>query len=218
MDKDWLFATDEYICDLRTFVVLVKDKKIFCTKRETEMNMHLYFETERLIVRQYVLSDVDELFQVMSDIRVHTYTKDKGNPWSRQRTEEYIKYMINKDFKTLDCFYGAVIEKNTNRLIGLCGLNPYKANEPEIEWKMGVPYWNKGYATELGKQIIKESFAATGIKGIYGMAQPENIASRKVLVKIGMKYLGNQIFRNHEDSFYYIANLKQCSHANICVD
>ena len=39
------------------------------------------------------------------------------------------------------------------------------------------------------------------------MAQPENIASRKVLEKIGMKYLGNQIFRNHEDAFYYIANL-----------
>ncbi len=59
LDKDWLFATDEYICDLRTFVVLVKDKKIFCTKRETEMNMHLFFKTERLIVRQYVLSVVD---------------------------------------------------------------------------------------------------------------------------------------------------------------
>lgn len=180
--------------------------------------MHLFFETERLIVRQYVLSDIDALFQVMSDIRVHTYTKDKDNPWSIQRTEEYIKYIINKNFKTLECFHGAVIEKNTNRLIGLCGLNPYKANEPEIEWKMGVPYWNKGYATELGKQIIKESFATTEIKGIYGMAQPENAASRKVLVKIGMKYLGNQIFRNHEDSFYYIANLNQCSHANIGIE
>ena len=94
--------------------------------------MHLYFETERLIVRQYVLNDTDELFGIMSDIRVHIYTKDKNNPWDKQRTEEYVKYMINKNFKTLDCFHGAVIEKNTNQLIGLCGLNPYKENEPEI--------------------------------------------------------------------------------------
>ena len=170
--------------------------------------MHLYFETDRLLVRQYMISDIGELFQIMSDSRVHTYTKDKNNPWNEQRTEEYIKFMINKDFKTLDCFHGAVIEKSANQLIGLCGLNPYKSYEPEIEFKIGVPYWNKGYATELGKQIIKESFATTGIKGIYGMAQPENIASRKVLAKIGMKYLGNQVFRNHEDSFYYIDNLK----------
>ena len=151
--------------------------------------MHLYFETDRLIVRQYMISDIGELFKIMSDIRMHKYTKDKNNPWDEQRTEEYIKYMINKDFKTLDCFHGAVIEKSANQLIGLCGLNPYKSCEPEIEFKIGVPYWRKGYATELGKQIIKESFAATDIKGIYGMARPENIASRKVLVRIGMKYL-----------------------------
>ncbi len=170
--------------------------------------MHLYFETDRLIVRQYMISDIGELFKIMSDIRMHKYTKDKNNPWDEQRTEEYIKYMINKDFKTLDCFHGAVIEKSANQLIGLCGLNPYKSCEPEIEFKIGVPYWRKGYATELGKQIIKESFATTDIKGIYGMARPENIASRKVLVRIGMKYLGNQVFRNYEDSFYYIGNLK----------
>lgn len=170
--------------------------------------MHLYFETERLLVRQYMLSDMDKLCRVMSDIRVHTYTKDKNHPWDIQRTEDYIRYMMEKDFKTLDCFHGAVIEKSTNQLIGLCGLNPYKVDEPEIEFKIGAPYWGRGYATELGKQIIKDSFAATDIRGIYGMAQPENMASRKVLEKIGMKYLGNQIFRNHEDSFYYIASLK----------
>lgn len=174
--------------------------------------MHLYFETERLIVRQYLLKDIDELFQVMSDSRVHTYTKDKNNPWGKQRTEEYIKYMMSKDFKTLDCFHGAVIEKNTNRLIGLCGLNPYKENEPEIEFKLGVSYWGEGYATELGKQIIQDTFAATNIMGIYGIAQPENSASRRVLEKIGMQYLGNQIFRNQEDSFYYIANSKPPLH------
>lgn len=169
--------------------------------------MYLFFETERLIVRQYTLNDVDQLFQVMSDSRVHTYTKDKNNPWDEQRTEEYIKYMVKRDFKTLDCFHGAVIEKHTNQLIGLCGLNPYKENEPEIEFKIGVPYWGKGYAIELGKQMIQDSFAVTHIKGIFGMAQPENTASRKVLKKIGMKYLGNHIFRDHEDSFYYIANV-----------
>lgn len=169
--------------------------------------MYIYFETERLIVRQYLLNDVDELFRVMSDSRVHTYTKDKNNPWDEQRTLEYIQYMMERDFKTLDCFHGAVIEKDADRLIGLCGLNPYQEKEPEIEFKLGVPYWGKGYAAELGKQMIQDAFAAADIQGIYGMAQPENTASRKVLEKIGMKYLGNQMFRGHEDSFYYISNI-----------
>lgn len=171
--------------------------------------MRFYFETKRLTVRPYLLSDVDGLFRVMSDKRVHTYTKDRDNPWDRQRTEEYIKYMIRQDFRTLDCFHGAVLEKSTGLLIGLCGLNPYQAKEPEIEWKLGVPYWGKGYATELGKQMLQGAFASTDSKGIFGMAQPENKASRRVLEKIGMQYLGDRVFRNHESSFYYISRPEQ---------
>lgn len=116
--------------------------------------------------------------------------------------------MIDRNFQSLDCFHGAVIEKSSHQLIGLCGLNPYQENEPEIEFKLAPSFWHKGYATELGKQIIKEAFAVTNISGIYGMSMPENIASRKVLEKIGMHYIGNRLFRDQEDSFYYIAKPK----------
>lgn len=165
-----------------------------------------YFVTERLVVREWLLDDIAGLLKVMSDVRVHTYTKDKNNPWDRQRTEKYIRFMVEKEFRSLDNYHGAVIEKKTNQIIGLCGLNPYKEREPEIEWKLGVPFWGKGYATELGIQMIEEAFAATNIKGIYGMAQPGNTASRRVLEKIGMEYIGNQAFRDCEDAFYYISN------------
>lgn len=163
-----------------------------------------YFETERLIVRQYTIADIDELYQIMCDSRVHIYTKDKNHPWDRTRTKEYIDFMIRKDFKSLDCFHGAVIEKSMNQLIGLCGLNPYRPKEPEIEWKLGTSFWGNGYATELGKQIIRESFDKSDIKGIYGIAQLDNQASRRVLQKIGMEYMETNIFRDHEDAFYYI--------------
>ena len=169
---------------------------------------HLYFETDRLLVRQYTLCDIEPLFQVMSDCRVHTYTKDKDNPWNMQRTGKYVKFIIDQNFQTLDCFHGAVIEKSTNHLIGLCGLNPYRPDEPEIEFKIGVSHWGKGYATELAKQIVRDAFATTNIKGIYGMAQPDNVASRRVLEKTGMTYIGIQVFRNHEDAFYYIGHCK----------
>lgn len=168
----------------------------------------LYFETERLLVRRYTPEDLDELFQVMSDPRVHTFTKDRNNPWDRQRTEKYLQYMIDRDFQTLDCFHGAVIGKQTGRLMGFCGLNPYREKEPEIEFKIGTPYWGRGCATELGKGLLRAAFAATNIKGVYGMAQPENVASRRVLEKIGMGYLGRRTFRDHEACFYYIAGGK----------
>ena len=52
--------------------------------------------------------------------------------------------------------------------------------------------------------MIQEAFVSTDILGIYGMAELKNTASRKVLEKIGMEYLGNQLFRGQEDAFYYV--------------
>lgn len=169
--------------------------------------VHIYFETQNLLVRQYMTHDIEELYEVMSDPLVHQYTKDKNHPWDKHKTEQYVKFFIAKNFVTVDCFHGAVIEKASNKIIGLTGLNPYKEKEPEIEWKFGVSYWNKGYATEIGKEMIKEAFRTTNIVGIYGMAEPENTASRKVLQKIGMKYLGINEFRGQKDAFYYIGRL-----------
>ncbi|MEA5039558.1 MAG: GNAT family N-acetyltransferase [Clostridiaceae bacterium] len=167
----------------------------------------MYLETQNLLVRQYTMNDIDGLYKIMSHPQVHQYTKDKNHPWDRLKTEQYIQFFINKNFVTLDCFHGAIIEKASNNMIGFAGLNPYKKNEPEIEWKLGVAYWNKGYATEIGKEIISEAFRTTNIIGIYGMAEPENTASRRVLQKIGMKYLGINEFRDQKDAFYYIGRL-----------
>jgi ribosomal-protein-alanine N-acetyltransferase len=169
----------------------------------------IYCETQNLIVRQYTINDIDGLYEIMSNPQVHRYTKDQNHPWDKLKTEQYIQFFINKNFVALDCFHGAIIEKTSNKIIGLTGLNPYKEREPEIEWKLGASYWNKGYATEIGKEIIKEAFRTTNILGIYGMAEPENIASRKVLQKIGMKYLGINEFRDQKDAFYYIGNVKE---------
>ena len=172
---------------------------------EEIIETQIFFDTPQLIVRQYTRDDTTALFRIMSNVRVHDYTKDRNRPWTLQRTEDYIHFMVNKDFRTVDCFHGAVIEKASGQLIGLCGLNPYEPNEPEIEFKLGVPFWGKGYATELGVQILRCAFATGKVKGVYGMAHPENIASRRVLEKLGMHYLGERQFRDQTDSFYYIS-------------
>jgi RimJ/RimL family protein N-acetyltransferase len=138
----------------------------------------------------------------MSDSRVHTYAS--GNPWTLEHTANYIKFMLEKNFKTLELFHGACVLKSNNTIIGLTGLNPYLPKKPEIEWKFGVPFWGNGYATEIGKAIIKEAFKTTDIELIYGMAHPQNLASMKVMEKLGMTSIGLQDFRGNQDMFYQI--------------
>ena len=162
----------------------------------------IYLETERFYLRQWKNDDAEELYKIMSDSRVHTFTGD--SPWTPERTNGYIGYILEKDFKTLESFHAACVLKAYNSIIGLAGLNPYLPEQPEIEWQFGVPFWGKGYATEIGKAIIKAAFASTDIKAIYGMVNPENKASMKVMEKLGMTGLGLRDFRGEQDMFYII--------------
>lgn len=163
---------------------------------------YVYLETERFYIRQWNINDLEELHEVMSDSRVHTYASSK--PWTIEHTSKYIKFMLNKNFRTLELFHGACVLKSNNAIIGLTGLNPYLPNKPEIEWKFGVSFWGNGYATEIGKAIIKEAFKSTDIELIYGMVNPQNKASIRVMDKIGMSCIGLHDFRGNQDIFYQI--------------
>lgn len=164
---------------------------------------HRYFETDRLIVRQWVRDDIPALLDIMSDSRVHTYTGN--NPWSLEHVEKYIQFMLDSNFQTLDWFHGACILKETKQLVGITGLNRYLPKQPELEWQFGVPFWGNGYATEVGRAAIRGAFEATDITCIYGMANPDNKASMKALENIGMTCIGLHEFHGRTDVFYRIS-------------
>ena len=137
----------------------------------------VYLETPRFTIRQWQLADAEVLWKIMADPRVHHYTGDK--PWSLERAGNYIRLMLEKDFKTLEVFHGACVLKDNAEIIGFTGLNPYLPRQPELEWQFGVPYWGKGYATEIGKAVIEAAFASTDIERIFGMVNPQNKASMR---------------------------------------
>lgn len=161
---------------------------------------YIYYETPRLIVRQWEPADATALQAIMGDARVHTYTGDL--PWDMARTKGYMDYLIELDFRTLEIYHGACILKDTGKLIGFTGLNPYLPLQPELEWQLGVAHWGKGYASEVGRAAIAEAFRITPITAIYGMANPQNAGSMRALEKSGMSCLGLREFRGHMDMFY----------------
>ena len=170
--------------------------------KELHTLSRIYLETERFIIRQWKSEDAEELCQIMSDSRVHTYTGDQ--PWTMERTTAYINLILDRNFTTLEVFHGACVLKSSQSIIGLTGLNPYLPKQPELEWQFGVPFWGYGYATEIGKAVIQAAFATTDIACIYGMVNPHNKASMRVMEKIGMTCIGLQDFSGEQDMFYQI--------------
>ncbi len=160
----------------------------------------IYLESERLYIRHWELDDVDDLQQIMSDSRMHTYTGD--TPWLIDRTKRYIEFMRNRSSGPYSRMHGACIRKSDDLLIGLVGFNPYLPNRPELTCQLGVPYQGLGYGTEIGLAILKAASKDNDVDSIFGMAEPHNKASIRAMEKMGMAYMGLHQYKSKQYLFY----------------
>jgi RimJ/RimL family protein N-acetyltransferase len=90
-------------------------------------------------------------------------------------------------------------------LIGFCGYW-YLDDTPEIELIYGIstPYWGMGFATEGAKAAIRYGFEEVGLERIVGIADCENIASRRVLEKVAMWFEQHTSHEGRDETHYEI--------------
>lgn len=90
----------------------------------------------------------------------------------------------------------AVVLKETAELTGWCGLQFLdELDETEVLYLLGEDYWGKGYATEAALATVEYAFEVADLACLIGIVHPQNIASRRVLEKIGM------LFKSREHYF-----------------
>lgn len=78
------------------------------------------------------------------------------------------------------------------RLVGVCGVlniegTPRRA---ELGYWIGVPYWNRGYASAAARELVRLVFLDHGIDELYSSCLVRNAASFRVLVKAGFRHVG----------------------------
>ncbi len=147
----------------------------------------IQLETERLILRKFVDSDIEFLHN-------NCFSRDpvtKYVTWKYERledTRDLIKGWMSEYVK--DTYYHWCIElKATHEPIGSIELRP-EGHEAEIGYRIGDKWWNHGYATEAFKEVIKFAFDTLGIQEISIDHHIENDASGKVALKNGFKFVG----------------------------
>jgi RimJ/RimL family protein N-acetyltransferase len=167
--------------------------------------MNIFLETERLILRLPSWSDLDNLVALRSDPDVMKYIGD-GSTHTKAQVEGFLSFAIPYQEK-----YGfgfcCVFEKETGEFVGQAGLfhKGFYDEQPDIElaYRLHKKYWGRGYATELAKALICWAFENLQVDKIISAAEPENIASQKVLLKSGFLFLGQQKWREDKELFYY---------------
>lgn len=154
------------------------------------------FETERLILRKLLITDLNEIFAMRKDPLVMRYIR--GPQTDLDSSVKWIEMMTKKwdDEKIGFC---GIVEKQTGNFIGWCGLWRLIGTEDiEVGYAIAKEHWGKGYATEAASRCLEYGFSDLGFTKIVAVAFPENKSSQNVMKKIGMKYIQTGIFYEKE--------------------
>lgn len=140
-------------------------------------------ETERLLFRDHLRSDLDAFCALQADPDVRRYVG--GAPRPRAEAERRFLRQLKNARRRLAL--RATIFKADDRYIGSCGLYPgdAKPGEATLAFTLAKPYWGRGLATEAGRAFIDFGFQRLRLKRIVAVAEVGNAASLRVLEKLG---------------------------------
>ena len=153
-------------------------------------------ESERLTYRKVTMDDLESWSEFFVDNdRLHFLgidtTKSKeilAKEWVDKQSERY-------DTEGLGLL--AVIEKESNQLIGTCGLLSRVINnkhELEIGYSFKPEFWGKGYATEAANQMRIFGFKNKMASRFISIIHKDNLGSMKVAIRNKMTPLFNYSF------------------------
>jgi RimJ/RimL family protein N-acetyltransferase len=151
----------------------------------------LPIETPRLVIRSFTLQDAPALHErVFGDDEAMRFIPRGASP-SVERTRASIERFMRHE-REHGFGLWAVELKDTGELIGDAGLFLVQGVGPEIEvaYHLGKQWWNQGYATEAASACLRLGFQDCGLTEIIAICFPEHAASRRVMEKAGMTYVG----------------------------
>ncbi len=145
----------------------------------------VFLETERLVLRRFTEADVDHLVVLHNDPDVMRFLTG-GEPVSREEVErEYRERFAGHG-------YWVAIERATGEFLGWFALHSTEDHDPgefELGYRLRKPSWDKGYATEGSRALIRKGFTEMGVRRVWAQTMAVNLASRRVMEKSGLKLI-----------------------------
>ena len=141
--------------------------------------------TKRTYLREIRIDDFIDLCKILRDI-------DVMYAWEHAFSTEEVLSWIDENILRYDrdgYSYWAVIEKSSDRLIGVSGVIKEEAegeNYTGIGYIFNKDYWGKGYAIEVASACVRYAFAVLGVEEITAQIRPKNASSIRIAEKLGM--------------------------------
>jgi [ribosomal protein S5]-alanine N-acetyltransferase len=146
----------------------------------------MIFETQRLILREFLPEDAEALYQLNADPDVVRHTGDVAFADIADAARFLSAY---NDYRCNGYGRWAMVEKSTGTFVGWCGLKFHAdSRDTDIGFRLFKKYWNQGFATEAARACLDYGFKVLGLPSVIGRAVADNSASIRVLEKIGLRF------------------------------
>lgn len=144
------------------------------------------FETNQLVVRKLILSDLNKFHKMQSNINVMKFVSSKLMTFEENKNElkNLIKYY---DSDTNDFWIFAIVLKQTKEFVGTVALVKHN-EEDEIGYRFIEDFWRKGFGFEVVEGLLKFC-KSINIEKVIAFAAKDNIASTRILERLNFKYV-----------------------------
>ena len=152
----------------------------------TRTGQSVILETPRLTLRHLSPDDLSVMHAYLGDPSTMVHYPA---PFSRNFVKEGIARNLERYAKYGYGLFGVEL-KATGELIGDCGLvwqDIDGREELEVGYHFSRDHWGRGYATEAAKACIEFAFERAGVDHVISLIRPENLASRRVAEKNGLR-------------------------------
>ena len=145
-------------------------------------------ETDRLVLRWLNADDAPFIVELLNDPSFIRFIGDKGV----RTLDDARNYILNGPVASYERFgfgLNAVDLKPADVAIGICGvLKRDTLPHPDIGFAFLPAYWNQGYAHEASAAVLEHARTNLGIERVLAITTPDNEASAKLLVKLGLRF------------------------------
>ncbi|GAA0399865.1 GNAT family N-acetyltransferase [Microbispora corallina] len=154
--------------------------------------MPSFLETDRLRLRRFAETDLDDLAALDADPAVMRFLTG-GRPIPREEVEGRILPRFLGYYERFSGLgYWAAEERATGAFLGWFEFRPLDEDDPgvvELGYRLNRAAWGKGYATEGSRALIDKGFAELGVRRVVAVTMAVNTASRRVMEKCGLRYV-----------------------------
>jgi RimJ/RimL family protein N-acetyltransferase len=145
-------------------------------------------ETDRLILRGFVETDLDAYAEMCADPEVMRFIG--GKPLSRAEAWRNMATIVGHWYLRGYGFW-AVQERSSGEIVGRIGCwQPEGWPGLEVGWTLRRAFWGRGYATEAAKASVDYGFKNLEQSQIISLIDPNNHASQRVAERLGAKIIG----------------------------